>query len=109
LTNHLIRDPVRFWSLDGTDETVLDALQNRRFADLPRLTASPTELRQRIEVELDRALAHLRAVRQRYWDRDWRGEHRGGGRYPESFLWDAVDGYVDLFDAVQHMATEAGG
>jgi hypothetical protein len=39
--NHVIHQPVRFWSLDGTDEAVLDALRDRRFADLPKLKASP--------------------------------------------------------------------
>ena len=98
--NHVIRGPVRFWSLDGTDESVLDALCDRRFADLPRATASQADLRRRVEVELDRALARLRTVRQKYWDRDWRGEHRGGGRYPENHLWEAVDGYLDLLGAM---------
>lgn len=97
--NHWIHDPVRFWSLDGPDEAVLTALAERRFADLPRLTASPDELRQRVEVERDRALAHLRSVHGAYWDNHWRREHRGAGRYPEHHLWDAVDGYVDLSDA----------
>jgi hypothetical protein len=97
--NHVVREPVRFWSLDGTDVPVLDALRDRRFEDLPRLTASPAELRRRTEADLDRALLHLRAVRDAYWDRDWRYEHRGGGRYPEHHLWEAADGYLDLVDA----------
>jgi hypothetical protein len=97
--NHVIRDPVRFWSLDGTDESVLDALRDRRFADLPRGTASLADLRRRVELELDRALAQLRTLDQKYWDRDWRGEHRGDGRYPENHLWEGVDGYLDLLGA----------
>lgn len=96
--NHVIREPVRFWSLDGADEAVFDALRDHRFADLPRLTASPMQLRQRVEAELDLALAQLRVVHQKYWDRDWRGEHRGGGRYPEDHLWEAADGYLDLLN-----------
>lgn len=107
--NHLIREPVRFWSLDGIDETVLEALRERRFADLPRLTASPAEQRRRAEAELDRSLAHLRAVRQRYWDRDWRKDHRGGGRYPEDHLWEAADGYLDLLDPVRLPADDTEG
>lgn len=97
--NHLIRDPVRFWSLDGTDEAVLAALRERRFTDLPRRTSSPAETRRRIAVELDRSLSRLRATHEAYWDRNWRREHRGNGRYPENHLWDAVDGYLDLMDA----------
>jgi len=29
-------------------------------------------------------LAHLREVRDKYWDHDWRRAHRGYGRYPET-------------------------
>jgi hypothetical protein len=107
--NHVIREPVRFWSVDGSDEAVLDALRDRRFADLPRLTASPAELKQPTEAELDRALARLRAVHAAYWDRDWRKEHRGDGRYPEDHLWETVDGYLDLLGALNHVDPEAPG
>ncbi|WP_275293938.1 hypothetical protein [Amycolatopsis sp. La24] len=98
--NHVIRAPVRFWSVDGPDEAVLDALRERRFGDLPGNPASVAELRRRTETELDRALARLRVAHQKYWDRDWRREHRGLGRYPENSLWEAVDGYLDLLNAV---------
>ncbi len=96
--NHLIRDPVRFWSPVGTDEAVLDALRERRFPDLPRQLASPAETRRRTAVELDRALGRLRAVHQAYWEPDWRRDHRGNGSYPENHLWAAVDGYLDMLD-----------
>ena len=49
--------------------------------------------------DLGTALAHLREVRDKYWDHDWRREHRGYGRCPENELWDAVEGYLDLLDA----------
>ncbi|HKN96782.1 MAG TPA: hypothetical protein VJX10_06685 [Pseudonocardiaceae bacterium] len=104
--NHLIREPVRFWSLDGPDEAVLGALGDRRFADLPRITAPSSELRRRARVELDRALVRLRAVHQKYWDRDWRREHRGLGRFPENHLWEATDGYLDLLENVHRMDAE---
>ena len=107
--NHLIREPVRFWSVDGTDEAMLDALRDRRFADLSRLMATPADLRRHTEMDLDRALAHLRAVRTMYWERDWRLEHRGGGRYPENHLWEAADGYLDLLDAMHRSSAEARG
>lgn len=99
--NDVVREPVRFWSLEGTEDAVLDALRDRRFSELPRLTASPVELRGRTEVELGRALGHLRAVHRAYWDHDWRKDHRGGGRYPEHHLWEAADGYLDLLEAVR--------
>ncbi|MBN9740063.1 hypothetical protein DMP23_02925 [Amycolatopsis sp. A1MSW2902] len=99
--NHVIRAPVRFWSPAGPDEAVLDALRDRRFGDLPGNAPSSTELRRSTEAELDRALRQLRVVHQKYWDRDWRREHRGNGRYPENRLWDAVDGYLDLLTALR--------
>ena len=49
--------------------------------------------------ELANALSRLRAVRDAYWDYDWRREHRGAGRYPDHHLWEAVHGYLDLYDA----------
>lgn len=106
--NHVVREPVRFWSIEGTDEAVLDALHDRRFADLPRMTASPAELRHRAEVELDRALARLRTVHRAYWERDWRIEHRGAGRHPEDHLWEAADGYLDLLNVAHGFAEESG-
>jgi hypothetical protein len=47
------------------------------------------------------ALTRLRAVHASYWDHDWRHEHRGLGRYPEHHLWEAVQGYLDLYDAAE--------
>ncbi|MFC4854593.1 DUF7711 family protein [Actinophytocola glycyrrhizae] len=97
--NHHIREPVRFWSLDGPDEDVLRALSERRFADLPRVVADPGEVRAQTAAALDTALARLRAVHANYWERDWRQENRGNHRYPENALWEAVAGYLDLLDA----------
>ncbi|WP_158895151.1 DUF7711 family protein [Amycolatopsis anabasis] len=105
--NHVIREPVRFWSLAGTDEAVLDALRERRLADLPRLKASPEQVRHRIATDLDRTLARLQTVHQRYWAHDWRREHRGDGRYPENHLWEATHGYLDLLDAANHFREDA--
>lgn len=51
--------------------------------------------------ELAAALSYLRAVHASYWDHDWRREHRGSGRYPEHHLWEAVQGYLDLYDAAE--------
>jgi hypothetical protein len=99
--NHHVQEPVRFWSRDGTDEEVLRALAERRFADLPRQAPSPAARREQLAAELDTALSHLRAVHASYWDRDWRREHRGSGRYPENELWEAVDAYLDLRGAAE--------
>jgi len=98
--NHYIRGPVRIWSVDGgPDEQALAALEARDFGSLQRLIPEPVDERLQLREDLDTALAHLREVRDKYWDRDWRHEHRGGGRYPENELSDAVEGYLDLLDA----------
>jgi len=97
--NHYVREPVRLWSQDGPDENVLQALVERRFADLPRQAPSPTARHDQIISERDAALSRLREVHAAYWDNDWRREHRGLGRYPEHELWEAVDGYLELRDA----------
>jgi hypothetical protein len=99
--NHRISAPVRFWSQEGPDEAVLQALVDRRFDDLPRLAPSPQAQREYLAEDLAAALSHLRAVHASYWDHDWRREHRGFGRYPEHHLWEAVQGYLDLYDATE--------
>ena len=78
---------------------MLAALAARRFADLPRLEPAPDVAREQLAGDLDAALRHLREVRDRYWDYDWRKEHRGPGHYPEHELWEAVEGYLDILDA----------
>ncbi len=102
--NHHVREPVRFWSHDGPDEDVLQALAERRFTDLPRQEPSPTASSDQLAGELDVALGHLREVHAAYWDRDWRREHRGLGRYPENELWEAIDAYLELRDAAHSPA-----
>jgi hypothetical protein len=101
VANHHIRGPVRFWSHAGPDEDVLEALAEHRFDDLPRVATSPDAMREKLAAELGAALSHLHAVHDSYWDRDWRREHRGGGRYPEDELWEAVHGYLDLHDSAK--------
>ena len=94
------RGPVRVWSVDGgPDEQALAALEARDFGSLNRLVPDPVDERLQLRDDLDAALAHLREVRDRYWDHDWRREHRGYGRYPENELWEAVEGFLDLVDA----------
>ncbi len=110
VTNHRIRQPVRFWSReDGPDEGVLQALTERRFGDLPRLEIPPEVQREQVAGELTAALGRLRGVRDSYWDQQWRRAHRGFGRYPENELWEAVEGYLDLYDASQADPGNASG
>ena len=80
--------------LDGADP--LDAVQVALAINLP-----PEEVPWESTPDRTDALAHLREVRDRYWDHDWRREHRGYGRYPENELWEAVQGYLDLADAAR--------
>jgi len=94
--NHAIRGPVRFWSVAGPDEDVLEALGQRRFADLHRLVPTADEELAQLEVELEASLAHLGRVVEGYWDREWRADHKGFGSYPEDHLWRAAHGYLDL-------------
>ena len=91
---------MQIWSVDGgPDERALAALEAGDFGSLNRLIPEPAYERLQIREDLDAALAHLREVRDKYWDHDWRREHRGDGRYPENELWDAVEGFLDLVDA----------
>jgi hypothetical protein len=98
--NHYIQRPVRIWSREGIEEAALTALAERRFADLRRQAPDQVD-RRRLRCDADAALGRLREVHERYWDQDWRREHKGLGRYPEHELWDAVAGYLDLLDAKQ--------
>jgi len=43
--NHYIQGPVRIWSRAGIEEATLDALAERRFADLRRLVPDPVDQR----------------------------------------------------------------
>jgi hypothetical protein len=98
--NHYIRGPVCIWSVDGgPDEQALAALEARDFGSLKRPIPGSADERLQLREDIGAALAHLREVRDKYWDHDWRREHRGNGRYPENELWDAVEGYLDLLDA----------
>lgn len=100
VTNHLIARPLRFWSADdGVDEQALQALSAGSCESLRLASPPPREVEEQLATELAASLAHLRAVEASYWEPDWRRQHRGGGVYPESHLWDAVHGYLDLLAA----------
>ncbi len=95
VANHIIRGPVRFWSIDGPDDAALNALAARQFSELqPVIDVQSDE-----DEDVASALSHLRAVCDSYWERNWRADHRGSGRYPENALWEAVSGFLDILDA----------
>jgi len=98
--NHLIARPLRIWSADnGVDESALKALSAGSCESL-RLPSQPAhEAEEQLATELAASLAHLRALEASYWEPEWRRKHRGGGTYPESHLWNAVHGYLDLLAA----------
>lgn len=104
VSNHHIQGPVRFWSRDGADDAVLNALAERRFGELPGQEPDEEARREQLGAELETALGHLRSVHGSYWDSGWRREHRGYERKPEDELWDAVDGYLQLRDAADPRA-----
>jgi hypothetical protein len=99
--NHCIRGPVRFWSLAGPDEPILDALGERRLGDLHRLIPSAAEEAEQLQEELAASLGHLQRVDAAYWEREWRRDHKGLGIYPEDHLWRATHGYLDLLAATR--------
>lgn len=102
--NHRIREPLRIYSAeDGPDEQALQALSRGQSHELRLPAPTAAERAEQVAIELDLARRHLRAVQDHYWDGDWRREHKGFGIYPETHLWNAVWGYLDLHDAVQQL------
>lgn len=102
VANHVIRRPLRIWSVDvGPDTAALDALESGAAESL-RLPAPPAdEEHEQLVTELDASLRHLRRVEESYWERAWRSDNRGLGYYPEHHLWNAVHGYLELLAAVR--------
>lgn len=96
---------LRFWSAtEGLDQAALDALRGGRPDAALVVAPTDVELRRQFEHELAASRAHLRLVLDRYWDRDWRREHKGFGAYPEDHLWRAATAVSDLHDAVERLS-----
>lgn len=95
------RQLVRFWtSADGTDHTVIDALRDRRFADLAVIEPTGGELIAHLSDELDRSRRYLRTVVDGYWDPAWRRHHKGPDESPEDHLWRAATAAADILDSL---------
>jgi len=62
----------------------LVALEAGHFGSRNRPVPEPADERLQFREDMDAVLAHLREVRDKYWDHDWRRAHRGYGRYPET-------------------------
>ena len=102
VANHRIRRPLRFWSAaQGTDENAIAAFAVGNHDQLRAAEPPPALRAERLTEELAVSLAHLRETEARYYDRDWRREHKGDGYHPEHALHDAVSGYLDLLAATQ--------
>ena len=99
--NHEHRRLVRFWSADtGLDETVIDALQARRFGGLDVVEPTGDALARQLRTELAVSRRHLRQVLERYWDYGWRKRHKGYDVNPEDHLWRAATAVSDMQDAL---------
>jgi hypothetical protein len=100
--NHVIRRPLRIWSLEGgTDDEALTALSNRDAERLRLPAPSPEDEAEQLTEELKACLVHLRRVQESFHDPEWRSAHKSFGIYPEDHLWHAVEGYLDLLDATR--------
>jgi hypothetical protein len=107
VSNHVIRRPLRIWSTDGPDVAALDALGRGDAEPLRLPEPDDATAREQLAAELAASLAHLRRVEQRYWEPDWRREHRGSGLHPEDHLWRAVHGHLDLLAADRELRGHA--
>lgn len=58
-----------------------------------------------LHAELPVSRRHLRAVVDRYWDRDWRREHKGYDESPEGHLWRAAAAVAEIQDALEELET----
>jgi hypothetical protein len=84
---------VRYWSAGaGADDAVVEALAQGRTGELHVVRPGPDDLR----AELARSRDHLRSVLDRFWEPDWRREHKGFGIYPEEHLWRAAEAVAEL-------------
>jgi hypothetical protein len=103
--NHEHRRLVRFWTAaDGLHTAVIDALRALRLDGLPVVEPSHGELVDLLHEELAVSRRHLRAVLDRYWDRDWRREHKGMDESPEDHLWRAAVAVEDMRDALDGLS-----
>jgi hypothetical protein len=100
--NHEITRAVCFWSAaDGRRTAVFDGLRLGRTEGLElEHPSSEEELVEQLLVEREVARRHVQTTVDRFYERDWRLEHRGHGVHPEDHLWWAIAGFLDLDDAV---------
>lgn len=99
--NHRNRRLVRFWSASrGLDDQVIEALRSRRLDRLDVAEPTTDELREQLRMELAVSRGHLREMIDRYWNHDWRREHKGYDESPEEHLWRAAAAVSEILDAL---------
>jgi hypothetical protein len=104
--NYRHRRLARYWSAgEGLDDTVIDALRTRRLDRLDVVEPTAAELARQLQAELPVSRTHLRSTLERYWDRDWRREHKGYDESPEDHLWRAAAAVSEMQDAIDELGT----
>jgi hypothetical protein len=103
--NHQNRRLARFWSADeGHQADVLEALRQRRLETLPVVEALASDLLGQLTEELAASRHHLQQVLDRYWEPDWRREHKRYEDAPEDHLWRAAQAVREIEDALAELA-----
>lgn len=106
--NHQHRRLARYWSAgEGLDDSVIDALRTGQLDRLDVVEPTASELSRQLQAELPASRRHLRTVIERYWDRDWRREHKGYDESPEDHLWRAAAAVSEMQDALDELEAPA--
>jgi hypothetical protein len=101
--NHHIRRAVRFWTAnDGLDVAVVNALAAGHTDQLSVTEpADQQQLVAQLRAEREVSRRQLARVVDRFYDRDWRREHKHEGVFPQDHLWWAAAGFLELDDALR--------
>jgi hypothetical protein len=83
---------------------VVDALA-AGLLDEVDIVGPPTKEELTSQLVIERAVArqHLATVTERFYEQDWRREHRGEGVHAEDHLWWAAAAFLDLDDATRRV------
>jgi len=88
---------IRFWTAEaGLDQDALDTAGPARVIATP----SPAAMTEQFQMELAVSQRHLHDVLDRFWDPDWRSQHRNPGP-AEDHLWRAAQGVRELEEAIE--------
>lgn len=102
--NHRHRRVARFWSAEqGPHADMLESLAERRLDHLPIVEPTAEDLVQQLSEELTAGRRHLCGILDRYWDYDWRRDHRGQDESPEDHLWRAAQAVSEMEAALSDL------